>query len=136
MSLELSKEMVSVQGYLADARLILDEKIGKGLSVDSWGKSLIEIARMLQIERHYAQHSRKVASDDKSASAPKQKTDQVMATARKHPQVPMMVSAPNIEPVRERKSRPRKASPMLRNPEPKRRPTKRVEKRTSKPRRR
>lgn len=91
MSLELSKEMISVQGYLGDAKLLLEQQLGK-VPADFWARGIIEIARMLQQERH---HLRKKVVDkgvDKVA-ATHLKANQVVENERRHPKVPPMISA-------------------------------------------
>ena len=130
MSLELSKEMLMVQGYLGDAKLLVDQQLGK-IAPERVGGVVVEIAKMLQQERHHIHKKAPPTPSAKSTQSSSPKTDQVMASARNNPQVPMMVSASDTEPA-PRKSRPRKIAPKVRKPEPK----KRVEKRTSKPRRR
>lgn len=133
MSLELSKEMLQVKGHLADAKVLIENILGKP-PLEAHLAYVVEIARMLQLERH---HTHKKAPSVKSTSS-SPKTDRVMSEARNHPQVPMMVSAASDDrPVRERKSRPRKATPKVRPPrkvESKRKPDPR--KRPAKPRRR
>jgi hypothetical protein len=91
MSLELSKEMVSVEGYLADARLLVEKQLGKPFPPDTQAKFVIEVARMLQSERQHQPH--KKSAQGKMVAPKRSDTDQVMSAARSHPQVPPMVSA-------------------------------------------
>lgn len=130
MSLELSKEMLMVQGYLGDAKLLVDQQLGK-IAPERVGGVVVEIAKMLQQERHHIHKKAPPTALTTQSSSPK--TDQVMASARNNPQVPMMVSASDTEPA------PRK-SPRIRKPKevaPRVRKTKKVEvKSVKKPRRR
>jgi hypothetical protein len=128
MSLELSKEMLQVKGYLADAKLLVEQ-----LVTTPGGSLIVEVARMLQQERHHG-HKK---SPEKGIAVHSKTTDRVMADARNHPQVPLMMSASDDEPVRERKSRPRKSKPTaVKKPAPKRKPDPRKKASKSKSRRR
>ena len=103
MSLELSKEMLMVQGYLGDAKLLVDQQLGK-IAHERIGVVIVEIAKMLQQERHHLH--KKAPSVTTPSSSPK--GDQVMESARNNPQVPLMVSASNEESTPRNTSRVRK----------------------------
>lgn len=100
-SLELSKEMLSVEGYIADAKLIVEKQIGRHYQWEHQAHLLIEIAKMLQAERslHKKTSPVKIPKD--------QGKDQVMSTARANPQVPLMVSS-TPEEVRPKRSHTKK----------------------------
>lgn len=111
--LDLSKEMVSVEGYLADARLIVEKRIGK-LPYDLYTKTVIEVARLLQIERHHKKPRTEKASTPKPPT-----TDQVMSSARANPQVPpMMSSTPSEEEPKPVKRSHKKKAPVEVKPAP------------------
>jgi len=105
-SLELSKEMLTVEGYLTDARLIVEKQLGKRLPEEAWAKSIIEIARMLQIEHQHKLHKK----PDGSTPVPPRRlnSDSVMSSARKNPKLPPMVSADEDVPVQPKRSHTRK----------------------------
>lgn len=116
-SLELSKEMLAVKGYLGDARVIVEEQIGKGASPDTLAKIIIEVARMLQVERQH--HPHKKLKPESPAPAPvlprRLNSDSLMSTARKNPKLPPMVSADDDLPVQPKRSHTRK-NPVEVNP--------------------
>jgi outer membrane biosynthesis protein TonB len=128
MSLELSKEMISVQGYLGDAKLLMSQQVG-AVPPDFWPRGVIEIARMLQQERH---HQRKKLVD-KAGSVPltRSRSAQAVLDARKNPQTPPVVSFDDDEPTpkpRRKAAEPKKKVESKKKVEPK--------KKIAKPRRR
>lgn len=117
MSLELSKEMVLVEGYLADARLLVEKQLGKPIPPDTQAKFIIEVARMLQIER---QHHKKPKPESSTLIPPRRlNSDSVMSSARKNPKLPPMVSADEDVPVQSKRSHTRK-TPIETKPTPRR----------------
>jgi hypothetical protein len=110
MSLELSKEMLTVEGYLTDASLIFENKVrslGFRSLEETWEKSIIEIAKMLQIERQHNLH--KKPKPENSIPVPQRRlsSDSLMSSARKHPKLPPMVSADEV-PAQPKRSHTRK----------------------------
>lgn len=92
MSLELSKEMLTVKGYLGDARVLVEEKLGGGgAPLDIWATLIIEVARMLQVERQHHSH-KKPKPEISNPLPPIRNSDSLMSSARKHPKLPPMVS--------------------------------------------
>jgi hypothetical protein len=132
MSLELSKEMISVQGYLRDAKLLMSQQLGNA-PPDSYHRVVIEIARMLQQERH---HQRKKLVSDKAGSAPltHSRSAQAVLDARKNPQTPPVVSFDDDEEEEPTPKPRRKKIESKRKIEPKKKAE--PKKRVAKPRRR
>jgi hypothetical protein len=99
MSLELSKEMLTVEGYIADARLITEKQLGRSItqcldSYDSYPGFVLEVAKLLQIERQHNLHKKpRPEKAPEKVSVQRSGTDRVMSEARSNPQVPPMVSA-------------------------------------------
>ena len=121
--LELSKEMISVESYLADAKLVVEKQFGRfvHLPAEVVTTLTIEVARLIQLER---QKQRKPRPEKVPPKQPA--TDQLMSKARSNPQVPPMVhSSPEEVQAPPKRSHTRKAPvvvtppPRVRKPKPK-----------------
>lgn len=103
MSLELSRELLAVKGYLSDAKLLVNEQLGNQTSVlsDWYSKNVIEVARMLQIEQHQNKHHKKSKPESTTPVVPQKQvsSDSLMTRARKNPKLPPMVTADEDAPV-------------------------------------
>jgi hypothetical protein len=106
MSLDLSKEMLTVEEYMADARLIVEDQLGKFIAPDIYA-FVIEVARMLQIERQHNKKPRPKKAPEK-VSVQCSRGDRLMSEARRNPQVPPMVSASDDEATQPKRSHTRK----------------------------
>jgi hypothetical protein len=97
--LELSKEMLTVEGYLADAKLIAEKQLGKHINPDTNARFVIEIAQMLQTEHQHNLHKKPRPEKVQEKATPSRRigVDRVMSEARSHPQVPPIVSASDDE---------------------------------------
>lgn len=110
-SLGLSEEMLAVKDYLSDARVLVDEQFGRFIGSDNfhsgYAKNVIEVARMLQIERTHRilsskhQSSGKKPKSEKATEAgaptttlaPKRaSSDKLMSRVRANPKLPPMIS--------------------------------------------
>lgn len=121
MSLELSREMLAVKGYLGDARVLVEEQVGRSGNLGELGL-IIEVARMLQVERQHHSH-KKSKPEEVTPTAPAKRvtSDSIMTRVRSHPNLPPMVSAePEETPVK--RSRPSKSrrAPIVKEVQPSR----------------
>ena len=104
MSLELSKEMLAVKGYLSDARVLVEGvhlEMGRSTFAGVTSSPILEVARMLQIEQHQNKHHKKSKPESTTPVVPQKQvsSDSLMTRARKNPKLPPMVTADEDAPV-------------------------------------
>jgi len=102
-SLGLSEELLSVKSYLSDARVLVDEQFGKSVVLDEYHcyiKNVIEVARMLQIERTHKKTKVRPESapeKEKPTNPKRASSDKLMSRVRANPKLPPMVFEPPVK---------------------------------------
>lgn len=117
-SLELSEEMLSVRGYLSDAKILVDEVFWKSVISSNeyqvYTGTIIEVARMLQMERTPKKvrvRPKSTPEKEKSNTSKQASSDKLMSSVRAHPKLPPLVSTePSTEVLPAMKPRSSRAS--------------------------